>query len=91
MKEIDGFLLVSKRLEKFEQKLSKHFLYSFCKILTLHYYYFNWLVIKLRLIRKQKFLPSSLKLHYLQTIDFPHTIARKNFLHYPNFWFILKN
>jgi hypothetical protein len=53
--------------------------------------YFDWLVIKLRPIRKQKFLPSSLKLHYLQTIDFPHTIARKNLLPYSNFWFMLKN
>ena len=40
------------RLEEFAQKLSSHFLISFGKLLPLKYSYMDWLVIKLRPIRK---------------------------------------
>ena len=53
-------LLVSNRLEEFEQKLSSHFFLDFGKLLPLNYSYLDWLVIKLRPIRKQPILPSGL-------------------------------
>jgi hypothetical protein len=46
-------LLLSNSLEKFEQKLSSHFLLYFSKLLPLHFSYLDWLVIKMRPIRKQ--------------------------------------
>lgn len=46
-------LLVSNRLEEFEQKLSSQFLLSFGKLLPLNYSYLDWLIIKLRPMRKQ--------------------------------------
>lgn len=49
-------LLVENRLEEFEQKLSSHFLISFGTLLTLKYSYIDWLVIKLRPIRKSSIL-----------------------------------
>lgn len=47
--------LVSNNLEEFENELSKRFVENFGKNkkLPLHYYYLDWLVIKLRPIRKQ--------------------------------------
>jgi len=66
-------------LEEFENKLSKRFLSNFGKTLPLHYSYLDWLVVKLRLIRKQKFSPSGLKLHYIRTMDFRPVIDRKTF------------
>jgi len=45
-------LLVENRLEEFETKLSSHFLLSFAKLLPLDYSYLDWLVLKLRPIRK---------------------------------------
>jgi hypothetical protein len=45
-------LLVENRLEELEQKLSSHFLISFGKLLLPKYSYTDWLVIKLRPIRK---------------------------------------
>jgi predicted HicB family RNase H-like nuclease len=59
--------LVSNNLEEFEDKLALHFLYNFGKILPLHYYYLDWLVIRLRPIRKQPIFQSGLNLHYLET------------------------
>jgi len=46
-------LLVENRLEEFQQKLSSHFLISFGKLLPLEFSYLDWLVVKLRPIRKQ--------------------------------------
>lgn len=45
-------LLVENRLEEFEQKFSSHFLISFRKLVPLNYSYLDWLVLKLRPIRK---------------------------------------
>jgi hypothetical protein len=75
-------LLIENNLEEFENKLSKRFLYNFGKTLPLHYFYLDWLVVKLRPIRKQKSYPSALKSHYIQTIDFTSTIDRQQFLVY---------
>jgi len=72
-------LLIENNLEEFENKLSKRFLYNFGKTLPLHYSYLDWLVVKLRPIRKQKFYSSALKLHYIQTINFTSTIDRQQF------------
>lgn len=72
-------MLIENNLEEFENKLSKRFLYNFGKTLPLHYSYLDWLVVKLRPIRKQKFYSSALKLHYIQTIDFTSTIDRQQF------------
>ena len=49
-------LLVSNNLEEFEQKLSSHFFLYFGKLLPLNFSYLDWLVIKLRPIRKH-FIP----------------------------------
>ena len=60
-------LVVGNRLEEFEQKLSSHFLLSFGKLLPLKSSYMDWLVIKLRPIRKQPSLPSELNSDYIQS------------------------
>lgn len=75
-------LLVENRLEEFETKLSQHFLCNLGKTLPLDYCYMDWLVVNLRPIRKQKFSPSSLKLHYLHIIP---NIDRKNFFNFLQF------
>ncbi len=63
-------LLIQNNFEELEHKLSLHFLTYFGKLLPLHSSYLDWLVVKLRPIRKQKFSSSGLKSHYIQTIDF---------------------
>ena len=45
-------LLVENRLDEFEHKLSSHFLVYFAKLLPLQHSYLDWLVVKLRPIRK---------------------------------------
>jgi len=60
-------LLVESRLEEFEQKLSSHFLISFGKLLPLKYSYIDWLVIKLRPIRKSSIPQYSLNTDYLDS------------------------
>nr|WPV76514.1 hypothetical protein [Naviculales sp.] len=60
-------LLVSNYLEEFERKLSSHFLLYFGKTLPLSYSYLDWLVVKLRPIRKQPILPSGLNSDYIQS------------------------
>ena len=61
-------LLVENRFEEFEQKLSSHFLTSFGRLFPLHYPYFDWLTIKLRLIREKLLIPSGgLNSDYLQS------------------------
>ena len=45
-------LLVSNSFQEFEKKLVTHFLLHFGKLLPLNYSYIDWLVIKLRPIRK---------------------------------------
>jgi hypothetical protein len=56
-------LLVLNNLEKFEHKLSNHFFYYFGKLLPLNHSYLDWLVSKLRPIRKQQIPQSGLNLH----------------------------
>ncbi len=60
-------LLVENRIEEFEQKLSSQFFISFGKLLPLHYSYTDWLVLKLRPIRKQTFIQSSLNSDYIKS------------------------
>jgi hypothetical protein len=60
-------LLVNNRLEEFEQKLSSHFLISFGKLVPLQFSYLDWLVLKLRPIRKQTFLQSRLNSDYIKS------------------------
>jgi hypothetical protein len=64
-------LLVENRLEEFEQKLSSHFLISFGKLLPLHYSYLDWLVLKLRPIRKQTIYSIwvEFRLHQIRNIN----------------------
>lgn len=59
-------LLVGNRLDEFEQKLSSHFSIYFGKLLPLHFYYLDWLVIKLRPIRKQPIFQSGLNSDYVK-------------------------
>ena len=60
-------LLVENRLEEFEQKLSYQFFISFGKLLSLQFSYLDWLVLKLRPIRKQTFLQSALNSDYIKS------------------------
>jgi hypothetical protein len=60
-------LLVENRFEEFEQKLSSQFLISFGKLLPLQFSYLDWLVLKLRPIRKQTFLQSGLNSDYIKS------------------------
>ena len=60
-------LLVSNRLEEFEQKLSSQFLLSFGKLLPLNYSYLDWLIIKLRPMRKQRILQAGLNSDYIKS------------------------
>ena len=72
-------LLIENNLEEFENKLSKRFLYNFGKLLPLQYSYLDWLVVKLRPIKKQLFHSSSLQTHYLQVMNFTSETNRKSF------------
>ena len=73
-------LLASNRLEEFEQQLSLHFFSYSAKKLPLHYTYMDWLVIKIRSIRKQQIPESGLNSHYLDPNTFQSFTDRKNFL-----------
>jgi len=78
-------LVVSNHLEEFEQKLSSHFLISFGKLLPLNYFYTDWLVIKLRPIRKQINLQYGLNSDYIQSeilADSRNFVALIQFLNY---------
>lgn len=54
-------------MEEFEQKLSFQFFVSFAKLLSLQFSYLDWLVHKLRLIRKQTFFQSDLNYDYIRS------------------------
>jgi len=74
------FLLISNCLEEFEQKLSLYFLVYFGKLLPLNFSYLDWLVIKLRPIRKQIIPRGGLNSHYLETTSLKSFNARKTFV-----------
>lgn len=79
------FLLMENRLEEFEQKLSSDFLLYFGKLFPLNYSYLDWLVIKLRPIRKQTTLQYGLNLDYTQSdivADSRNFVALIQFLNY---------
>ena len=63
-------LLIQNHFEEFEHKLSIHFLTYFGKVLPLQYSYTDWLVIKLRPLRKQTFSLMGLKIDYLRSGSF---------------------
>ena len=67
-------LLVSNRLQEFEQKLSLYFFLYFGKLLPLNYSYLDWLVIQLRPIRKQPSLPSGLNSDYIQFLNYAQNL-----------------
>jgi len=78
-------LLIQNHFEEFEHKLSIHFLTYFGKLLPLHYSYTDWLVLKLRPIRKQVFLPSGLNSDYIQSeilVDSRSFLALIQFFNY---------
>ena len=60
-------LLISNYLEEFEEKLSLHFLVYFGKLLPLNLSYLDWLVIKLRPIRKQIIPRGGLNSDYIKS------------------------
>jgi hypothetical protein len=60
-------LLVENRLEEFEYKLIKYFLFYFGKLLPLHHLYLDWLVVKLRPIRKQQIPHLFLNTDYIES------------------------
>lgn len=63
-------LLIQNHFEEFEHKLSIHFLTYFGKVLPLQYSYTDWLVIKLRPLRKQTFSLTGLKIDYIRSGSF---------------------
>jgi len=67
------------RFEQFEQELSNHFFISFGKLLPLMYSYTDWLVIKLRPLRKQAFSSTGLKVDYLRSALFQEDPDRYKF------------
>lgn len=67
------------RFEQFEQELSNHFFISFGKLLPLMYSYKDWLVIKLRPLRKQPFSSTGLKVDYLRSALFQEDPDRYKF------------
>ena len=60
-------LLVENRLDEFEQKLSSYFFIYFGKLLPLYISYLDWLVIKLRPIRKQPICQTGLNSDYIKS------------------------
>lgn len=60
-------LLIQNNFEELEHKLSLHFLTYFGKLFPLEYSYLDWLVLKLRPMRKQKTLPYGLNSDYIQS------------------------
>jgi hypothetical protein len=72
-------LLVSNRLEEFENSLSFSFFSKFGKLLPLSHSQLDWLVFKLRPLRKQKFSSTALKSHYIRKMDSHKSLDRKNF------------
>jgi len=87
-------LLIQNHFEEFEHKLSIHFLTYFGKLLPLHYSYTDWLVLKLRPIRKQVSLSSGLNSDYIQSeilVDSRSFLALIQFLNYvQNLYFEIK-
>lgn len=73
-------LLVSNNLKKFEHKLSNHFLYYFGKLLPLNHSSLDWLVIKLRPIRKQSIPQWRLNSDYIEAKSFHSFTDRKKFV-----------
>ena len=61
-------LLVENRLEEFEQGLSSHFFLYSANKLPLHYPYLDWLVIKIRPIRKQQIPESAFNSQFIKFI-----------------------
>lgn len=72
-------LLVSNCLEEFETSLSYSFFSRFGKLLPLSHSQLDWLVLKLRPFRKQKFSSTALKSHYIRKIDYQTSLDRKKF------------
>jgi hypothetical protein len=78
-------LLIQNSFEEFEHKLSLHFLTYFGKVLPLEYSYLNWLVLKLRPVRKQNVLPCGLNSDYIESealIDSKNFVTLIQFLNY---------
>ena len=72
-------LLIQNHFEEFEHKLSIHFLTYFGKVLPLQYSYTDWLVIKLRPLRKQTFSLTGLKIDYIRSGSFQNNIDSYKF------------
>ena len=77
--------LVSNRLDQLEQNLSFHFLVSFVKLFPLQYSYFDWVVVKLRPIRKQTTLQSGLNSDYIKSEILMDTKTFVNLIQFLNY------
>jgi hypothetical protein len=60
-------LLASDSFEEFANKLSKYFSVYSAKLLPLGYSYLDWLIIKLRPVRKQKIPQGGLNSDYIKS------------------------
>ena len=72
--------LVHNIFEEFEHNLTQSFLHRFGKLLPLKYSYTDWLVIKLRPIRKQSIPQFFLNSEYFQSNNLSLFDDRKNFV-----------
>ena len=78
-------LLLENRLEEFEQKLYSYFIIYFGKLLTLNYSYLDWLIIKLRPIRKHTISQHGLNSDYIKSeivMDTKKFVSLIQFLNY---------
>jgi hypothetical protein len=72
-------LLVKNQLEEFEQQNSSHFFCYYAKKLPLYFPYLDWLVIKIRPIRKQQMTENYLYLGSVSSNSFQSFTDRKKF------------
>lgn len=78
-------LFVQNSFEEFEQEMVSQFILYFGNLLPLQYSYTDWLVSKLRPIRRQKICSSALNSDYIQselTSDPKKLILFLQFIHY---------
>jgi hypothetical protein len=79
-------LLKTNNLEEFENNLITAFFSYFGKLLSFQYSYLDWLVVRLRPLRKQKFLSSSLNLN----TDYIHQVSLKTYDNRKQFFTLLQ-
>lgn len=78
-------LLTENRLKEFEHKLSSHFLSYLGRCLPLEFHYLDWLILRLRPIRKQPSLQRGLNTDYIESEIKMETRPFVNLLQFLNY------